>query len=938
MNIDLIQRIADHAKPHGLTILEHFLPGGKKAGKEYQVRNPHRTDEHLGNLSIEVASGKGGDFATGETFGDYVAVVAFATRAATMSDAAETLACFLNISTSAPAAAPPKGTTATWTPVMPVPENAPPPPKAHPRRGRPSATHAYHAADGRVIGYVCRWEAKGEQRKEFSPLTWCVNQRGQGEWRWQGWTPKRPLYGLDLVDARPVALVIVVEGEKAADAARSLLPEFVAVTWPNGAASVDKADFLPLAGRDVILWPDHDDAGTKAMQDAAQAIKKAGAKSVRFVDRAVFAKRAISKQGQMVKRPGELPAGWDAADAQAEGWTTETLGRVIVETLVDRLERDAHAADGEAEATDASEESAVPKQEAATAGPYVVDEALGLFYVEQDKDGKVRQTRVCGVLKIEALARDSEGAGWAPVLEFRDRDGRTCQEVIPYRLFLGQGIDGLKLLADLGLEIEPTTRALDLLRRYVVGAKPPRRARRVSTTGWHGSNFVFPDGAIGEADEVLLFDGSRRAEGVYAPAGKLAQWQANIASRAVGNPMLMLLLSLSFAGPLLKPLGLAGFALHLVGDSSTGKTAGLAAAGSTWGPTEAQVKSWRSTSNALEHTCALHNHTLLCLDEFREVDPKDATPITYMIANGRGKGRAHHAGGLRESPAWAIVMLSSGELGLGDHIAAAGQKQYAGQEVRFIELDADAGARLGMWNDVGASVEGGKGFSDALKRAAMRYHGTAGHAFIGHCCKHYDELPGLWRAHEARFAQRYKPQEAAGQVIRVMTAFSLIGFAGELAARWGVTTWNEGDALQAAGAMFDKWRRARPTQGNSEEGQILAHVRNLMERSWHSKFHEWDRVDKEADLSRTPSIIEPLGFRKVRNATANDYFFYVTRGRFEAEFAQKAGFKTRRVAAVLKTHGILRCDDESTTYKETLPNGDPRSYCLIGSVLWELAL
>jgi hypothetical protein len=41
------------------------------------------------------------------------------------------------------------------------------------------------------------------------------------------------------------------------------------------------------------------------------------------------------------------------------------------------------------------------------------------------------------------------------------------------------------------------------------------------------------------------------------------------------------------------------------------------------------------------------------------------------------------------------------------------------------------------------------------------------------------------------------------------------------------------------------------------------------------------------------------------------------------------------VAAVLKAHGILKCDPDATTLKETLPNGDPRSYCIIGGKLWE---
>ncbi len=72
MKTAAIKRIADLATTHGDRILDHYLPGGKRSGKEYVVCNPHRDDQHAGSLSIEIATGKGGDFATGETFGDYV--------------------------------------------------------------------------------------------------------------------------------------------------------------------------------------------------------------------------------------------------------------------------------------------------------------------------------------------------------------------------------------------------------------------------------------------------------------------------------------------------------------------------------------------------------------------------------------------------------------------------------------------------------------------------------------------------------------------------------------------------------------------------------------------------------------------------------------------------------------------------------------------------
>lgn len=931
-----IKRVAELAQWEGSRILDHFLPGGKRRGKEYVVKHPHRDDQHAGSLSVEVASGKGGDFATGEGWGDYVGLVAFAQRCADQSEAAVVLAAYLGIDLTRIGAVPPTPTSSSHTTkskpsatvAMPFPKDTPPP-QAHPKRGKPDHRYNYRDAEGNVLCQVCRWEAKGDERKYFSPLIWTGT-----EYRWQAPPVPRQLYGLDLLADRPDADVAVVEGERSADAVADLMSGHVPVTWMNGSQSADKADWGPCKGKHVVIWPDADDAGTQAALTAAKGLRKAGAASVKFVNRDLYAKHKVGKSGGLVARSGELPKGWDAADALAEGWTDTTVAELL--KMDDALLDDLKTPSGKEGVFSGS--APAPLNDGDT--DYISNDT-GLYFVER-KDGEARNIRICGPLAIPALSSYAGGDGYGPLIEFTDRDGRKRAEVIPYKLFLGQGFDGIKMLVDMGLEVEPTTKALDLLRRYIVGAKPTGRAERVTTTGWHGRYFAFPDGAVGDGDKVLLYDGSRRALGVYGTAGTLQQWQANIASKAAGNPMLQLVLSLSFAGPLLKPLGEAGFALHLVGDSSTGKSSALAAAGATWGPTDEQVRSWRSTSNALEGTCMLSNHALLVLDEFRELDPKEATAVTYMLSNGKGKQRMHHAGGLRDAVDWAITILSSGELGLGDALASVGQKVFQGQRTRFIELDSDAGAGDGMWDDTHGMVERGKGFSDALKKAAAKYYGTAGRAFVAQCVKHYDMLAPTWRNFQHDFARDFKPDNAGGQVLRVMTAFALIGFAGKMATRWEIVPWQPDDATAAAGAMFRKWLLDRPTTGNGEEYQILAHVRALMERSWKSRFDDWHRIVSEGaggkngdtfgDLSRAPTVLEPLGFR--RPDELGGFRFYIFRQRFEEEFGKKGGFKARRVAAVLNAHGMLLTDADATTKKETLPNGDPRSYCLLGNKLW----
>jgi hypothetical protein len=142
---------------------------------------------------------------------------------------------------------------------------------------------------------VARYEPASE-RKQIVPWTWDGERWGMGQW-----PSPRPLYGLQELAERPGAAVLVVEGEKAADAARRFAGLYAVVTWPAGAMAADKADWTPLTGRKVLLWPDADEPGKKAMQRVAQIIHER-ASEVKVLDVA------------------DQPDGWDAADAEFTGW------------------------------------------------------------------------------------------------------------------------------------------------------------------------------------------------------------------------------------------------------------------------------------------------------------------------------------------------------------------------------------------------------------------------------------------------------------------------------------------------------------------------------------------------------------------------------------------------------------------------------------------
>jgi 5S rRNA maturation endonuclease (ribonuclease M5) len=90
----------------------------------------------------------------------------------------------------------------------------------------------------------------------------------------------KPLYRLHDLTGRPDDGVIVVEGEWKADA---LAKAGVLATTSGAADSAAKADWRPLAGRDVIIWPDNDEAGQRYATEAAERLLALGC-TVRVID------------------------------------------------------------------------------------------------------------------------------------------------------------------------------------------------------------------------------------------------------------------------------------------------------------------------------------------------------------------------------------------------------------------------------------------------------------------------------------------------------------------------------------------------------------------------------------------------------------------------------------------------------------------------------
>ena len=594
-------------------------------------------------------------------------------------------------------------------------------------------------------------------------------------------------------------------------------------------------------GTQVVIAADHDEngAGQKYAIEAAQAVGGIVAIPALVGDwndiHARHGLRAVRAGIEAAVYPAKL------ADHSNSPGTTGDTGASEVPA------RDsAGTPTGDTPGTTGGKPGTAPKKSAAEG--FRLTER-GVYHV-----GDEDQTWICSPLVVSALVRDENGDAWGRLLEFPDPDGRLHRWACPMELLAGDGTEFRRILMAQGLQIAPGSKARNLLAVYVQIARVDTRATATGTAGWHGRCFVLPDETIGDgADGVLL---QTLGEPVrMTQAGTLETWQREVAAYCVGNAWLAFAVSAALAPPLLAISGDESGGVNFVGSSSTGKTTALRVASSVWGGDQ-YLHRWRATSNGLEAIAHQHNDGLLVLDELAQVEPREAGAIAYMLANGTGKHRARRDGLAKPTATWRLLFLSAGEIGLADHMREAGKRARAGQEVRLADIPADAGAGLGIFQDVHGWASAAE-LADRLNATVRQHHGNAARAFIQHLTQHPPEqikagIDSLRR----EFLAESLCLGVDGQSRRVGGRFALIAAAGELATTLGVTGWPPGTATDAAAQCFRAWLDRRGGTDNREEAEALATVKHFIEAHGEARFSDQDTEHERVTANRA-------GFRRL---------------------------------------------------------------------------
>ena len=409
--------------------------------------------------------------------------------------------------------------------------------------------------------------------------------------------------------------------------------------------------------------------------------------------------------------------------------------------------------------------------------------------------------------------------------------------IIPMEVFGGSGEDARRQLFGMGVIIALKKRGAFM--EYLLEQRPAEVFATTCRPGWHESGaFVLPGRTIGS--DKVRYQASGKGQNLFSLRGDLEGWKTEVAAKCEGNPVLTLAIGCALAGPLLSLVGVLGGGVHLVGDSSSGKSLAQLIGSSVWGDPGIFAASWDVTKGGLEIEASSRNDTMLPLDEIKRADPKRVQEMAYSLANGQGKGTMTRDREARGKLNWRLLALSSGERSLSEHAAISGNAAHAGAELRMV--DVNAGTRTHRAFDELHGLAGAD-FHRLLTVAVGANHGHIGPAFVEKLLAS-DDRPGLLEDFAGIRATFTEDNAQAG---RVADRFAVIALAGEMAIAYDLLPWTPGSALADCQLLYGEWL-SRVGSGNAEDRQILAGILDFIDKHGSSRFSDVDAPEVDAKV------------------------------------------------------------------------------------------
>jgi putative DNA primase/helicase len=316
-----------------------------------------------------------------------------------------------------------------------------------------------------------------------------------------------------------------------------------------------------------------------------------------------------------------------------------------------------------------------------------------------------------------------------------------------------------------------------------------------------------------------------------------------------------------------------------------------------------------------------------------QLDPHEAADVAYLLSNGCGKARMTRGISAKKTLFWNILYVSSGELTLAEHARTAGFRIKGGAEIRQINITADAGAGMGLFEDIHGAASP-DAFARQLTESAKRFYGTPLRTYLECLTKDLVSAETRLRSYQKQFIEKFVPAGASGEVSRAAIRFALIAAAGELATEFRITGWQAMEAAEAAERCFRDWVNRRGTIGGSDMEAAVGQVRAFLEAHGSSRFQRIRcssprGLDSETDERQI--VRDRAGFRRCNSKTGETEYLIFSEA-FRNEVCR--GYDYHAVAKELDKRRFLLREPPNMTIKPRLPGlGSVRVYGIRAAIL-----
>jgi uncharacterized protein (DUF927 family) len=447
---------------------------------------------------------------------------------------------------------------------------------------------------------------------------------------------------------------------------------------------------------------------------------------------------------------------------------------------------------------------------------YTEDDCSMFILKNRGKDNEY-SVRVSSPIIIGAEGHNTANESACLQLLVRSTTGAWNEIYVPRKdLVGGAALQGR--LQDAGVLPGDYAILLHILQNVV----PLRRFERLEHAGWTGDYYSLPSGEVLPRSEKAI--ATFQPVPNFGVSGTREEADKTLVALA-GNDRFVIAIAAALAAPFVAQVGATaepgGF--HFYGTSSRGKTTLLTAAASVWGCGAEKkdagiVESWNTTSFAAEITASQHSDCAMYFDEIRAADPQHFAKLALGLANGAGKRAGKSDGGLRDSITFRPTLLSTGEISSKDYIETNDLAYHGGMSVRIVDIKADAGTGLGIFNIVPSDFVDAGAFADWIKERSAQHYGHHGRAmveaFMGDRELFLKELHDAINRVNTSLGKAVEMTDPQSQ--RVCKRIAFVAAVAIVGCDRKIIPWLSNDVLTSAQAIFEDLLETRGGKGSQE--------------------------------------------------------------------------------------------------------------------------